>query len=542
MPYCMYLRKSRADMEAETHGEGETLARHEKILSALAEKLNLNVLQIYREIVSGETISARPVMQRLLKEVAQGIWDGVLVMEIERLARGDTIDQGIVAQTFKFSGTKIITPIKIFDPCNEYDEEYFEFGLFMSRREYKTINRRLQRGRLASVKEGKYVGNKTPYGYLRKKLENEKGFTLAPDPEKAPILKMIFHLYAYGDSMPDGQIQTMGVSRIVRKLNMLKISPTIGDAWTNATIQQMLRNPVYHGKIRWNGRPLKKKFVNGQMVKERPRAKPEDWVLCEGLHEALVDDKTWEIVQNRIARHESHPAPKNMQTKNPLAGLIICGKCGRRMVRRPYTNRIYADTIMCPVTSCDNISSALDLVENRVLEALTSWLRQYKLNYKSDHPARINPATLSEQALASLQNDLEKLQAQRDKIYSLLEQGIYTTEVFLQRSSAVNSKIEEEKESIKKLQSELQTAKLAVQDREKIIPRAEQVLAEYSKAQTAAEKNELLKSMIEKVVYTKTVNGRWQGKPDDFELILYPKLPKGKSFINYYGAEELILY
>ena len=153
MPFCMYLRKSRADADAEARGEGETLARHEKALLEVSKRGHYNVTEIYREVVSGETIAARPVMQRLLSEVEQGAWEGVLVMEVERLARGDTIDQGIVAQTFKFSDTKIITPIKTYDPANEYDEEYFEFGLFMSRREYKTINRRLQRGRVASVKE-----------------------------------------------------------------------------------------------------------------------------------------------------------------------------------------------------------------------------------------------------------------------------------------------------------------------------------------------------------------------------------------------------
>ena len=150
--YCLYLRKSRSDIEAENHGEEETLARHEKILLELAKKREYNVTQIYREVVSGETIAARPVMQQLLSEVEHGIWSGVLVVEVERLARGDTIDQGIVAQTFKYSDTQIITPMKTYNPNNEYDEEYFEFGLFMSRREYKTINRRLQRGRLSSVK------------------------------------------------------------------------------------------------------------------------------------------------------------------------------------------------------------------------------------------------------------------------------------------------------------------------------------------------------------------------------------------------------
>lgn len=144
--YVIYLRKSRADEEAEQRGEGETLARHEKALLELAKRLNLPIQKIYREVVSGETIAARPQMQKLLAEVGQGIWSGVLVMEIERLARGDTMDQGLVAQTFQFSGTKIITPAKTYDPNNEFDEEYFEFGLFMSRREYKTINRRLQAG------------------------------------------------------------------------------------------------------------------------------------------------------------------------------------------------------------------------------------------------------------------------------------------------------------------------------------------------------------------------------------------------------------
>ena len=146
MAYCKYLRKSRADLEAEDRGEGETLARHSRILDELAARLHLTVSAEYREIVTGESIEARPQMRRLLDDVSAGRWEGVLVVEIERLARGDTIDQGVVAKAFKYSETKIITPMKTYDPTNEFDEEYFEFGLFMSRREYQTIRRRMQTG------------------------------------------------------------------------------------------------------------------------------------------------------------------------------------------------------------------------------------------------------------------------------------------------------------------------------------------------------------------------------------------------------------
>ncbi len=61
------------------------------------------IVKIFKEIVSGDSISTRPQMQILLAEVEQSIYDGVLVVDIDRLARGDTIDQGIVAQTFKYS-------------------------------------------------------------------------------------------------------------------------------------------------------------------------------------------------------------------------------------------------------------------------------------------------------------------------------------------------------------------------------------------------------------------------------------------------------
>lgn len=151
--YCMYLRKSRMDLDAEARGEGETLARHQAMLMELAKRQGLNIVKIYKEVVSGDSISARPQMQMLLSDLAQNKYAGVLVVEVERLARGDTIDQGIVAQAFKQSNTKIITPVKTYDPNNEYDEEYFEFSLFMSRREYKTIKRRLEAGRLAAIKE-----------------------------------------------------------------------------------------------------------------------------------------------------------------------------------------------------------------------------------------------------------------------------------------------------------------------------------------------------------------------------------------------------
>ena len=239
--YLIYLRKSRSDLEAEAHGEGETLSRHEHTLLELAKRQHLNVTDIYREVVSGDTIAARPMMQRVLSEVEQGVWSGVLVMEVERLARGDTIDQGIIAQTFKFSGTKIITPIKTYDPDNEFDEEYFEFGLFMSRREYKIINRRLQRGRLASAKEGKWPSGLAPFGYRRVKLKNEKGCSLEPIEEQAAIVRMIFDLYTVGLQDEDGSARPLSLGSIATRLNDMHIPSPSGSQWAESPFAESSR-------------------------------------------------------------------------------------------------------------------------------------------------------------------------------------------------------------------------------------------------------------------------------------------------------------
>ena len=87
-------------------------------------KRMFKISQIFREVVSGETLSQRPEMQKLLAQVENNMYDGVLVMEVERLARGNSVDQGIIAQAFKYSNTLIITPTKVYDPQNEFDEEY----------------------------------------------------------------------------------------------------------------------------------------------------------------------------------------------------------------------------------------------------------------------------------------------------------------------------------------------------------------------------------------------------------------------------------
>ena len=165
--YVIYLRKSRADLEAEKYGEGETLARHRKILTELAVKRGLYVEHIYEEIVSGETIEARPEIQKVMKDCYDGKIRGIIIIEVTRLSRGSSGDAQQIMDMLKFGnrnkGILVVTPTKVYDVANNQDdEEYMEFELFMSRREYKMIKRRMDRGRVQAVVEGNYMGSVPP--------------------------------------------------------------------------------------------------------------------------------------------------------------------------------------------------------------------------------------------------------------------------------------------------------------------------------------------------------------------------------------------
>lgn len=525
--YCMYLRKSRKDDDSRTRNESdeETLARHKKTLFELAEREQIDIEDdaIYQEVVSGDSISARPVMQQLLKDVSEGIWRGVLVVEVERLARGDTSDQGQVAKAFKYSDTLIITPNKTYDPTNEQDEDYFEFGLFMSRREYRTINRRLQAGRERSVKDGKYVGNKPPYGYEREKLP--KGFTLKENPEEAEVIRMIFEWYTIGVTQPDGTNKRLGVSLIVRKLDDLKILSKTGNKWTVPSIRDILINPTYAGKLRWNWRKSEKKYRGEDLKTIRPRS--ADYILVDGLHKGIISEETFELAQVYMKQNPARPIGERGVVKNPLSGLVVCGMCKRRMVRRPYGSG-YQDTLMCPVTSCKNVSSHLSIVEDKILDGLKEWIADYKLQWQiEDTPKKERNSALemTRKALIKLDAEIKKLKEQQSNLDDLVEQGVYTAEKYKQRTTELEQRIKQAEADYKELQVALAIEEIREESRKIIIPNVEYLLETYHALPTPQAKNDLLKEVLEKVVYTKTKGGRWHSTPDDLHIILYPKLP-----------------
>ena len=488
MAYCMYLRKSRADKDYENLSTETILNRHEKALMELAQKHNYDISKIFREVVSGETLSQRPQMQILLNEVENNMYDGVLVMEVERLARGNSVDQGIIAQAFKYSNTLIITPTKTYDPQNEFDEEYFEFGLFMSRREYKTINRRLNAGRLASCKEGKFVGSVTPYGYTKEKLKNQKGYKLVPDLEESKVLKLIFDLYT----------NSMGIRNICKHLDSLGIKPRNSENWSTSTIRDILKNPVYIGKILWQ-KTYSTKTTKDGFVKSKRYKNKEDFYTFNEIHSPLISEDTFQKAQN-ILLQNSHTPVNNTSLKNPFAGILYCNLCGKAIVRR-FVNNKY-QYLMCNNPNCQNTTIELKTVENCILNIIEN-------HFKYTTSPTVFEKEDNTNELFYINKEIKKLKLQFSNIFDLLEQKIYSKETFLERKQMLEKNIEIltlQKEKFENNASQINPINTPVT-----------ILELYNKLDDIKNKNQLLKNIFSKIYYSKIDN--------NIEITIYSKLP-----------------
>jgi DNA invertase Pin-like site-specific DNA recombinase len=519
--YLVYLRKSRKDRDIELQtGIFDTLQRHRDALLSLASSSGYTIAGIFEEVVSGDTIAERPEMQRLLSAVETGEYAGVLVMEVPRLARGNTRDQGTVAETFKYSNTKIITPDKIYDPSDEADEEYFEFGLFMSRREYMAINRRLQRGRMASLNEGKYIAGTPPYGYRKKKLEHQKGYTLEVDWEQARVVSEIFRLYTDGEPRPDGTLKPIGSYAIANQLNAQGIPSPGGVKWSAPSVRDVLKNPTYAGYVRWAYRPQTKQMIGGVLTTSYPVSK--DCKLQKGLHEAIISEHTWKRARAAMSSRSHAPVPGAKQIANPLAGLLYCSVCGRSLVQLPKGCR-GGPMVLCPTPKCPTVGSRRDVVEQALMESLFNWLKSYRVKISGQPDPSEDRCEDLEQALAAAQKNLDRLTVQKSSLYDLLEQGIYTQDIFLERSGVLASRIAEAEAAVQKLRQHLASISEAGQTRRQLIPRIQNVLDVYHTLDNPADQNALLKSVLDHVIYFKSVGGQW--KKSDMQLYIFPKIP-----------------
>lgn len=499
--YVIYLRKSRADVEAEKLGEGETLARHKKILTELAARKGLYIEKIYEEIVSGETIEARPEIQKMIKECYEGRYKGIIIVEVTRLSRGNQGDAQTILDCLKYSnrnnGVLVITPTKTYDVAHsQEDEEYMEFELFMSRREYKMIQKRMERGRKQAVVEGNFMGSYRPYGYDIVKTKTSR--TLIPNENEAPIVKQMFDWSANENLTP---------YKIAQRLENMGIPTYYGDGeWSKDTVKTILTNPTYMGKVKWNDRMQIKTMVDGELVASRPRSNHTDhYMEYDGKHKkyALIDEETFNKVRSRFGVDRTK---SGLKLTNVLAGIFRCKNCGRAMGYQSYKQRktptapryLHAESQKCKVKSV-----VADDVYKALIHALKMYIEDFEV--KLDNLPETNENEIDKQ-IEILNRETAKIKRKLSKLFDSWEDEAITDNEFVERKAVHNNRIEKIKQQIEDLEYSIPEKE---EYQEKIILLSEALKAIRDDSLDADIKNEYLKRIIDTIEFSRENNSEF---------------------------------
>ena len=294
------------------------------------------------EAVSGTSLEGRDGLKRLLAEATKRPrrFDVVVVEDISRVAR-NRFDAISIRQQFTAEGVQVLSAADGFiDPDSEG-------GMFMTaikeakaELDSRETARRTRRGIAARTREGWLSGRPTPFGYARDPVFSESetdcdgqpkrlGSRLKPDPIKADIVRYVFDRYSVA----------VGLRRIASTLNTpgstsRAIKP---EGYAPSFLRSLLLNPVYLGHVVYGRTRENKVREPGRVKRRKVKVAPEDWVIAKNRHEALVDQETWDRVQERFKVNKrigkgGSGSRGGRKPASVLSGLIRCAVCGSNFV------------------------------------------------------------------------------------------------------------------------------------------------------------------------------------------------------------------
>lgn len=488
-----YLRKSRSDDPTLT--VEEVLRKHETILAEWTES-NIGIPipeeNVYREIVSGETIDDRPEILKLLKRIESPKIKAVLVVEVQRLSRGDLEDAGRLMKLLRYTNTAVITPQKIYDLNNEYDRDFFERELKRGNEFLEYQKKIMNRGRLLSVSQGNFLGSVPPYGYEKILITEGKRKcpTLKINEDEANIVRIIYDMYVNQDC---------GRVTIANHLNELGVKPRKAVRWEQASIKDILENVHYIGKVRWNCRKTVNVVEDGEIQKTRPKNKIGDYLVYDGKHPAIISEELFEAAMKKTG---NNPRLKSRaKLVNPFAGLLFC-KCGRSMSFRIYKRKGKVSSsprLLCnSQTFCNTGSCTYDEMVKIVSNILQDCIRDFEVKIQnSENGAHFLQQKQIEHLEAKL-NELERKEINQWEKYSeeAMPQHIF---------EMLNKKVLREKEDTKKALDNARTTLPPDTNyyAEKLQCFSDALEALNNPTVSPIKKNKLLKSCINRITYTR---------------------------------------
>ncbi|WP_294379164.1 recombinase family protein [uncultured Clostridium sp.] len=506
--------------------EGYSIDEQERLLIEWCKKMDYEVYKCYADRgISGKDIKSRPALKELLSDAEEKKFQMVLSWKINRISRKleDVLKIVNILENNNISFKSYSEPFETNTPAGKMQ---FQMMALIGEFERGTIAQNVKMGMCAKARAGEWCGGRV-LGYDLVQMEKQPGAKrtktkLAINEKEAEVVRFIFNEYGNGK----------GYKAITNQLNKIGYKTKLGNNFSVGSIREILTNPVYIGKVRYN--------VRQNWSEKRRRNINANPIITDGVHEPIIDEVLWDKVQAIMESKKGKPS-RIYDGEYPLTGILKCPKCGAGMVISRTTNKLADGTkkriayYCCGAwknkgTSVCNsntirVDKANEYVFNKISELLSNekMVKSIVNNINKERHKKINPA---KKELERIDKELEKMDRKKIKLFEAYEEELISKEEFKERKDELNKRaksLQEEKEPLLVTLSD---------DVSEEIPYEfiKSILENFGKVLTESATREQQKKLLHMIISEITIN-----EAREIDSI---KLKINDSLVDYISKEE----
>ena len=322
-----YIRLSYTD---DRSSESDSVTNQRKLIENFIER-NPDIQIVSEKIDDGYSgiIFDRPAFKEMMQDITDGNINCVIVKDLSRLGR-NVIDTGYyIERYFPMQKVRFIAVNDRYDsssPDNAHDGIIIPLRNMINEAYAMDIARKIKAQQRQAMKDGKYVGARTPYGYLKAPDDCHQ---LIVDPVAAEVVKTMFQWAAEGAGLNTIAVRLneagyLSPSHYKRTLGEITHENLVGNGhWQTRTVSKILRAEVYTGDLVQGV----SKIIDHKQV----RASADEWTTVRGTHEAIISRELFAAVQNALDQAAQQAKDREIHSWSPnlLRGKIFCAHCGQ---------------------------------------------------------------------------------------------------------------------------------------------------------------------------------------------------------------------
>lgn len=465
---AIYVRLSKEDIDTAyaRKAESDSISNQKQLIfDFLKNKPEINIVSVRVDDGYTGTNYDRPAFQLMLDDIKAGAVNCVVVKDLSRFGR-EYIDAGkYIDRLFPYYGVRLIAINDGIDTITK--DASNEFGITVKNlfndNYCRDISIKTRSNLNVKRKNGEFTGAFAPYGYKRSETVHNK---LVVDEYPASVVQDIFKWKLSGMSQ-DGiakKLNELGVLSPMEYKRSMGLNYKSGfkvkekTLWTAVTVRRILTNELYIGTLIQGVRTTPNYKVKVVKINEK-----KDWCVIEENHEALVTDKTFDLVQ-RLLLLDTRTSP-NEERVFPLAGLMECADCGSPLVKKLTTSgKKKYSYYMCSKNkqqhTCSSHRIKADDLENTVLAVLQNQIQMVIqmndcLEMIGNLPFRKINLKKAEERMEKIEDEISKYRRLKVSLYEDMKDGLVSKEDYIDIGTQYEERIKNAEQSKNQVRKEM---------------------------------------------------------------------------------------